>query len=160
MPRACTICTHADRAAIDLMLVNGTPYRNIAERFGTSVSALTRHKSDHLPSSLARAHEAEEVAQADSLLDQIKHLQQITLRILSAAEKDGKYVAAIMAVKEARGNLELLAKMMGELDERPQLNIMTSPQWVTIQAVILDELATGPAELRVRLAARLAEMGA
>lgn len=159
MPRVCTICTHAERPAIDMMLVNGTAFRNIAERFGTSATALTRHKSSHLPTTLAKAQEAEEVANADSLLDQIRSLQTATLRILKKAEEAGKFVPAIMAIKEARGNLELLAKMLGELDERPQVNIMASPQWVQIQAVIMDDLADDPAR-RIRLASRLAEIGA
>lgn len=159
MPRVCSICTHPERPAIDMALVNGAAFRNIAARFGTSATALVRHKGDHLPASLTRARDAEEVAQADTLLDQIKQLQTITLRILAAAEADGKYVAAIMAVKEARGNLELLAKMVGELDERPQVNIMASPQWVSIQAIMLEMTGDDP-ERRRQLADRLAEIGA
>lgn len=159
MPRVCTICTHSERPAIDMMLVNGSAYRTVAERFGASPSAVLRHKSDHLPSTLAKAQEAKEVANADSLLDQIRSLQATTLRILSKAENAGAFVPAVLAIKEARGNLELLAKMLGELDERPQVNIMTSPQWVQIQAVIMNDLADDP-ERRIRLASRLAEIGA
>lgn len=159
MPRACTICTHDDRPAIDMMLVNGAAYRGIAQRFAASPDAVLRHKRDHLPSTLVKAQEAEEVARADTLLDQIRALHVTTLRILKKAEDAGAFVPAIMAIKEARGNLELLAKMMGELDERAQVNIMTNPQWLTIQAVILDELADDP-DRRVRLAARLESIGA
>jgi uncharacterized protein YerC len=46
MPRTCTICIHPARAAIDKALVDGQPYRYIAQHFGTSVAALQRHNDD------------------------------------------------------------------------------------------------------------------
>jgi transposase-like protein len=48
MPRACSICTHPDREAIDAALTGGDALRNIAPRFGTSTTALHRHKHEHL----------------------------------------------------------------------------------------------------------------
>ena len=72
MPRICTICTHPDREGIDKALLDGGPYRGIAERFGASPSAVYRHKQDHLPKALVRAVEAREVAHGGDLLDQVK----------------------------------------------------------------------------------------
>ena len=68
MPRVCTICQHADKPAINAALIANEPYRLIAERFGTSAAALTRHKAEHLPATLAKATEAKETALADDLL--------------------------------------------------------------------------------------------
>ena len=48
MPRACTICNHERREEIEKALNAGMSYRNVAERFGTSVAALFRHKSHKL----------------------------------------------------------------------------------------------------------------
>ena len=48
MPRACSICTHPDREAIDAALTGRDAFRNLAPRFGTSVTALHRHKHAHL----------------------------------------------------------------------------------------------------------------
>jgi hypothetical protein len=65
MPRICTICTHPERGAIDKVLVAAEPLRNIAEHFGTSTTALHRHKEDHLRDLLAHAkqrHAAHEAA--------------------------------------------------------------------------------------------------
>jgi hypothetical protein len=72
MPRVCTVCAHAGREAIDAALVAEEPLRNIAERFGTSATALHRHKAEHVPAALAKAKEAEEVARADGLLAQVR----------------------------------------------------------------------------------------
>jgi hypothetical protein len=45
MPRDCTVCTSPDLSRIDAALGSGCSYRSIAGRFGTSKSALERHRS-------------------------------------------------------------------------------------------------------------------
>jgi len=123
MPRTCTICTHADRPAIDQALVSGEPYRHIANRFGTSTASLQRHKKEHIPISLRTAQDAEEIAQADSLLDQIRELQARAMGILAKAEKAGDLRTALAAIGQARSVLELQAKMTvatGGPEEQPR----------------------------------------
>jgi len=47
MPRPCPICQHPEREAIDQALAAQEPYREIAERFRTSLATLHRHKQAH-----------------------------------------------------------------------------------------------------------------
>jgi hypothetical protein len=47
------------------------------------------------------------------------------------------------AIREARGNLELLAKLLGELDERP-VNVLLSPEWLNLRTVIVTALEPHP----------------
>ena len=90
MARPCTICRHPEREAIDRALVAGTPLRKIAEHYSdTSITALFRHKSDHLPPYLTKAREAQEAARADSLLEQVRSLQEKTLGILEEEVRQG-----------------------------------------------------------------------
>ena len=133
MPRACTICTHPGLEAINRALVEGTPNRRIASHYDVT-------KANHLPTKLIMAQAAEEVAQADDLLGQVQDLQARTLAILEAAEGSREHRTALAAIREARSNLELLAKLLGELDERPQLNILISPEWLELRAVIVGAL--------------------
>lgn len=62
MPRACSICHHLQRHAIDEALTAGEAFRNIAQRFGTSVTALHRHKHEHLMGRLAHAQQPQHTA--------------------------------------------------------------------------------------------------
>ena len=140
MPRSCTVCTHDARTEIDRALVAGDTFRHIAARFDTSTGALQRHKADHLPVKLAKAQEAQEVAQADDLLSQVRDLQIRALAILDKAEEAGELRTALSAIREARGNLELLAKLLGELDDRPQVNVLVSPEWLELRAIIVGAL--------------------
>ncbi len=120
MPRICTVCTHPQKEDINKLLVAGTPSRNIAARFGASASAVFRHKQDHLPRALVAAAEARGITHGASLLDQLRDLQARARQILDEAANSGDLRTALMAVREARGCVELIAKATGELVERHQ----------------------------------------
>jgi hypothetical protein len=153
MPRRCTVCDHPQRRSIDESLVTGAPYRSVAKQFRLSESAVYRHKSEHLPAHLLKAREVEEAARADDLLDQVRDLQAHALDILERAEKAGDLRTALAAISQARGNLELLGKLAGELDERPQVNLNVSPEWLELRAVIVGALEPHPAAHRAVLRA-------
>src|SRR5215208_1947738 len=140
MSRRCTVCDHPKRHSLDEALVTGAPYRSVAKRFELSESSVYRHKTDHLPAHLLMARQVEEVAQADDLLEQVRHLQGHALDILERAEKAGDLRTALAAISQARGNLELLGKLAGELDDRPQVNVLVSPEWLELRAVIVGAL--------------------
>ncbi len=145
MPRPCSICTHPEREEINRALVEAVPFRKISERFGTSVTALHRHKTDHLPGKLVKAREALEIAEAEGLLGQVRDIHARTLAILEAVESTGEHRTALAAIREARSNLELLAKLIGELDESPTINILIAPH---VQRVIVQALEAYPSARR------------
>lgn len=116
MPRVCTICRHESREAIDQALLAGEPLRNIAKRYGTSPTALHRHKAGDLPKVIVRAKEAGEVLHGEKLLDQVRSLIRKAEGILDRAENDR---TALAAIRELRETIMLLGKMTGELQAPP-----------------------------------------
>lgn len=144
MPRSCSICTHDERHAIDVALVQRDPYRKIAEGYGLSQPALSRHTREHIPEFLARARDAVEVAEADSLLSRIEGLYKRTEAILEAAESNSEWPTALAAIRECRGNLELLGRITKELDERPTFNLYLSPEWLELRAVLVGAVEPYP----------------
>jgi hypothetical protein len=144
LPRTCTVCSHPAREAIDEALVEGVAFPALAAKYGVSKDALSRHKAKHLPAKLVMARAAEEVAQADSLLDQVRDLQARAHRILDKAEGAGDLRTALGAIREVRGNLELLARLLGELNEQPVVNLNLSPEWLELRAVVVTALEPHP----------------
>jgi hypothetical protein len=55
--------------------------------------------------------------------------------------------------------IELLARLIGELDEKPQVNILVSPEWIAVRAAVLEALAPHP-EARAAVAGRLLQLEA
>ncbi len=165
MPRICTVCTHPERAAIDTALIAGEPVSTIAARYCTidgrplGRMSVQRHKDDHLAATLAKAHEAGEVAHADDLLQQVRQLRGKAISILLTAEKAGDLRTALMGVREARACVELLAEMEGELNRNPVVNVILSPEWTRLRAVIIGALAPYP-DARLAIAARLVDVEA
>jgi hypothetical protein len=142
--RTCSVCAHEKREEIDQALVTRTPYRNISKQFSVSAAALSRHLNDHLPARLAKAQEAEEVAHADDLLAQVRDLQGRALAILDKAEESGELITALRAIREARGNLELLGKLAGELQDGTTVNIHMNPEWLELRALIVAAVEPYP----------------
>jgi hypothetical protein len=147
MPRSCTVCEHSERGSIDRALVSGASNRSVASLYDVSEAAVRRHKTNHLPAKLVMAEQAAEVAEAGGLLSQVQGLQGRALAILDKAETAGDLRTALGAIREARGNLELLAKLLGELDERPVVNVLVSPQWVELRTLIVGALDAHPEAL-------------
>ncbi len=144
MTRCCTVCAHRERVAIDAALVAGQSYRSIALQFALGPMAVARHAQKHLLPSLAKAREAEEIANADQLLAQVRDLHARTLAILAEAEDSGDKRTALQAIREARGNLELLAKLLGQLAAQPTINVLLMPEWVRVRSVLLNALEPYP----------------
>src|SRR5437868_1385790 len=154
MPRSCTICPHPRKAAIDESLVSGLSARKVAAKYSVSYDALLRHRAGHLPATLVRAHEAREAARAGHLLEEARDLQARTLVALRAAEAEGDLRTVLAGVREARGTLELLAKLLGAVEERPAPNPLLTQEWIAVRTAILEALSPHP-EARAAVVTRL-----
>src|SRR5215467_5135676 len=125
MPMTCKVCGHKKRLEIDRALLEGQSLRVIARRTGTTASSLQRHKAEHLARSLVKAHEAREVARADSLLDDVRKAEGRTERLLEVAEdilaeareaEDPKTaIGAIRAAAHATAERRNLMELRGAL---------------------------------------------
>jgi hypothetical protein len=50
--------------------------------------------------------------------------------------------------------IELQAKLLGDLDERPVINVLVSSEWVAVRTVLLEALSPYP-DARAAVASRL-----
>lgn len=124
MARPCTVCRHPNRSEIESALIRGESLRNVSKQFRIGATAVFRHKRDHIPKMLVKAAEAasemREVTRGEDLLEQVRDLNERTLRILQEAEKTGDSRMALAAVREARGNAELLCRMIVAMEAANQ----------------------------------------
>jgi hypothetical protein len=113
--RVCTVCVHPQRELVDRSLVTGVSMRNIGERHGLSLGALHRHRHAHLPQTLLQAREAEHQKLADNLAGEVRGLLDRALAILDRAESTGDSRTALLSIREARGLLDLAARLSGDM---------------------------------------------
>ena len=155
MPRTCTICRSARRAEIDLALVSRhQSFRDIARQFRVGKDALGRHLVDHVPEQLAKAQGAQAAADGGALLARLLTLSETTLEILAEAREGNDGPLALQAIGRAEKQIELQAKLVGELQASPTVNILVSPEWQAVQGALLAALQPFP-EARSAVTTRL-----
>jgi hypothetical protein len=137
MPRTCSVCKHPEADAINAAILRNDSFRTMASRFGMSTASLQRHKAAHIAEMLKKAKEAAEVIQAADLLESIRSLHARTLEILRSAEKEKRWETALKAIQQARNNLELLAKLDGQLKDR-------EPGEITVVVQYIDKAIIAP----------------
>lgn len=144
MAKPCSVCIHIARREIDRALLENVPLRSVAAKHGVSVTALHRHKNGHIPPALAQAAEAQEVADADSLLEQLQALRARADAITAQAEQTGDLRTALAGIREMRATLEVLLEVQGELQRAPYINIAVSAEWAQLRTVIVQALEPYP----------------
>jgi hypothetical protein len=63
---------------------------------------------------------------------------------LEATEETHDHRVALAAIREARGNLELIGEVTKELDRTPTLNLHLNPEWMELRTVIVGALEPHP----------------
>ena len=91
-----------------------------------------------------------------SLLDRLIALSRETAAILREAregdEKDNEL--ALKAIARAEKQIELQARLLGELKDTATVNVLVLPEWVKIRTTMLEALLPFP-EARLAVAAAL-----
>lgn len=147
MGRACTICTHSDRDAIDAAIVSTASYRSTARRYGVTPDAIARHARAHVSAAVVAIADAAEADRRLTTSERVEGLYRRVERILDAAEQAGQASLSLAAARELRSTSELLARLSGEL--RPDaptvsVNLLTSPDLQVLLAAINRALAGYP----------------
>lgn len=100
-----------------------------------SESALRRHAKAHVPQTMALAVHGEEVARGESLTRTADSLLSRALRLLTQAEADGDRKGALAAIRECRGVVETLGRLVGDIDG-PAVGVnVTNHQYRVIEDV-------------------------
>jgi hypothetical protein len=135
VPRTCTVCAYEDAVLINEALVlHKISNRSIAKQYGVDHNAVQRHR-EHIPRLLVKAAEAEEIAQAEDLVHEIKTMVTRVRAFIDKAEAahDGPEFRAHAA--EWRKQVELLAKIAGELQQEG-----TTKNYVFISPVVTQTI--------------------
>ena len=146
MPQTCSICIHPQRAEIEKALVAGETLRDIAGRCPVSRSALHRHKQEHLPGHLVKAHEEESIGQAIDVVRQLKAINAACLEILQSSRADKTHAISLKAVDRIQKQIELQARLIGELQDGggPTVNVLVAPEWHQVRVNVLQALSPFP----------------
>lgn len=118
-----------------------------ADEVGCDKRSVERHIKGHLPDALLKAKDIEDVANGDSLLDELKKARERTFSLLDKAEAAADtraYGPPVAYLREIREQIKLLAELEGKLASQPQVTIINNPEWVELRTLIVKSLDPFP----------------
>lgn len=149
--RVCTVCTHARSKEINAaILARLLSVRLIANKYKVGTQSIIRHKKVCLPGLIEAMRMATGIVESRSILEQMQTLHQRCLSLLTRAEKSGDIETALHAIREARGNLELLGRLDGTLlphSQQPAGPISIQVTYVDKQANVLASSSPTPPQI-------------
>jgi hypothetical protein len=142
--RPCSVCVHPARSSIDSALIRRVSYRHLAGRYSLSESAISRHLNDHVAEYVQKALSqygddkgVKVLAKLSSMIDRLD-------AFLDKAEGAGDALEFRAVAAEWRKQLELIAKLQGELAQEGTVTIINNPEWVELRTAILVALEPHP----------------
>lgn len=153
----CLACQHPDQDRINADLVSGVALHRLAKRWGINRESLRNHKTNHITPSQIALRIERGTAGVRKVAERVEDLVVVrTDAMYEAARAVRNMPLALKAVNEQRSNYELLAKITGELDDRPTVavNIQQSTEYIAVRNVIFEALEPYP-ELRSEISRKL-----
>ena len=144
MSRSCTICSHPARETIDSALIRRVPYRNLAERFSVSQTALSRHLNDHLAEYVRQALSEYGHDKGVKVLERLATMIDRLDAFLDKAEQAENALEFRAIASEWRKQLELIAKLQGELAQEGAVTIINNPEYIEARTLIVQALEPYP----------------
>ena len=160
----CKVCIHPRRRDIVRAAKTGRGSAAISREFSVPVDSIRSHMAKHARSAADRAAKAvgfRDFAEGVGLVEEGQDLYERTLAILARTERRAKSLpVAIAAIREARGNLELIAKLTGKLagSETTILIQQVQQETLAVVAIVVEEAQALPSEVRARIEQRLAAL--
>lgn len=157
----CTICVHVERSRIEHLMAAGASKRSMAERFNVSADAAFRHFKNHVSPSMKAASVAKALkpgVELEAMLTEesnglLHHLQNIRGKLYVAfdnAIEAGDRTASALLAGRLLENLRFLSELTGRLQKYAtpnnvtNINILASPQFLNMQAHLIQALAPFP----------------
>jgi len=161
MPRVCTVCAHPKRKEIDTALTEmSASNRRIAAQYGVGERAIRDHKANHLAVRMLKAVERREEADIRTAIDvvgQLKAINGAALTVLKDARDAHDGELTLKAIDRIHKQIELQAKLIGELQQEGTTNIIVAPQWIELRTVLFESLVDYP-DARLAVAAALSSI--
>jgi hypothetical protein len=148
MARKCTICSNENKNEINIAIVQGCSFRIIANQYSVSKAAIQRHAKNHLPSHIVQSEKANELKEAESIIDSIFRLETSSIRIQEQAEEQNDLKSALMAIREQARLIELRAKLLGKItSQEGSRTTINRIEKVDVKALLLDPNSRAAIEL-------------
>ncbi len=151
----CASCTHPQQAEINADLISGQSMNSLSKKWGISDTSLAAHKRNHISAGLKAVKAGKDgkgLRAKDRLETMISTCENLLKWAQGMQDANGNFQVlpnvgqALSAVRELRATIELLARITGELDDRPTtvINVLQTPAWRETTVLLYKALSPFP----------------
>jgi hypothetical protein len=127
----CKTCSHPQRQAIDLALLDGNAtLADLSRHYGLSTSSLFRHNK-HLEVKMARTRETLQHRLRQDYLFTYNEFLETTRHLVRTAAADGDSRQALQAIGQGTRILNSITRLDVQLDDDTVYRLLASPQWTS-----------------------------
>jgi hypothetical protein len=105
------------------------------------------------------ARAVDDARQAFDVVQALRAINDETRTILREARAVKANGLALQAIARLERQIEVQARLLGQLQDGPTVNLIVSQEWLTVRGALLEALAPYP-EARAAVAARLVALEA
>lgn len=147
MAKPCRLCSHPDREALETSLLRRErTQEDVAKVLGVSDRAVGQHLQKHVPEAVRLAISQAKATQAGlNVAQQLIEINQASRRILEEAVAAGDPSLALRAIDRVEKQLELQAKLLGDIQTGVTVNVNQAPAYVEFRSLVLNVLDRHPA---------------
>lgn len=156
MAKPCRLCKHPDREALETALLRQERTRgDVAKVLGVTRQAVDQHINKHVPEAVRLAiSQAKDTQAGLNVAQQLMEINQASRKILEAALVAKDPNLALKAIDRVEKQLELQAKLLGDIETGVTVNVNQAPAYVEFRALVLNILDGYP-EVKAKLVERL-----
>lgn len=129
-----------------------------AQLMHSNKATISRHMSQCFPKKIAEWVKPEAAKEETlNVVNQLIDSHRTTLEILQDSLNEGDRRTALKALEVELRQLELNAKITGQLNDSPQVNFLLNPEFVKLKQILIKSLEPYP-EARLKLSEELMEI--
>lgn len=153
------MCKHPDREELERKIAAKELSMTAAAKLANSNKAtVSRHMRNCVASRVRESMKPEPIkVEGLNVVNALTTSHEKTLEILADALREGDRRTALLALQTEIKQLELTAKLTGQLNEAPQLNLLMSPAYVQLKQTLMEKLLPFP-EARLALSEALTKL--
>lgn len=129
-----------------------------AQLMNSNKATVSRHMRNCVPARIRETMRPEPInVEGLNVVNALTTSHATTLRILEDSLAEGDRRTALMALQTEIKQLELNAKLTGQLNDAPQVNFLLNPEFVKLKQIMIKTLEPFP-DARLKLSEALIEM--
>lgn len=155
----CTFCNYRDAAILEgKIATKQITQAQAAKIIGCNKSTVSRHMGNCVPKKIAEWMRPEPAKEETlNVVNALITSHAKTVEILEDSLAEGDRKTALMALQTEIRQLELTAKLTGQLNEAPQMNILMHPEFMKLKQIMIKTLEPFP-DARLKLSEALIEI--